>query len=179
METLSAVLVVDDDRDVHQAAALALARYAARVEGALSPDAIPATLALHRYDCVLLDMNFAAGERSGGEGLSALGAIKAADPTLAVVFMTAFGGVSLAVEGLKRGAQDFLLKPWRNDALIAAVSEAAGRTRIRRQGATLDAVEHSAIAAALNAHAGNIAQAAATLGLSRQTLYRRMAKHGL
>jgi DNA-binding NtrC family response regulator len=124
-------------------------------------------------------MNFSRGNRSGEEGLSAFNTIRAADPTLSVVFMTAFGGVALAVESLKRGAQDFLLKPWRNDALLTAVTEATNRTRTIRQCSTLESMEISTITAALEAHGGNIAQAAATLGLSRQTLYRRMAKHGL
>ncbi|MFN3388571.1 MAG: response regulator transcription factor [Allosphingosinicella sp.] len=179
MERLHAVLVVDDKAEVHQAVALALEPWVERVESAASPDAVPALMAGLRFDCVLLDMNFAAGERSGREGMNALEAIKAADPALAVIFMTAYGAVSLAVESLKRGADDFLLKPWRNDALVAAVREAAERTRAARAGTSLDELERSAIAGALGRHGGNIAQAAAALGLSRPALYRRMAKHGL
>ena len=93
--------------------------------------------------------------------------------------MTAYGAISLAVEGLKQGADDFLLKPWRNKLLLEAVRRAAEHTRSARQPATLDAVERTAIARALEHHEGNIAQAATTLGLSRPALYRRMAKHGL
>jgi DNA-binding NtrC family response regulator len=179
MERLNAVLVIDDKPEVHQAVALALEPWVARVESASSPEAVPALLAATRFDCVLLDMNFAAGERSGREGMNALDSIKAVDPALAVVFMTAYGAVSLAVESLKRGADDFLLKPWRNEALMAAVREAAARTRAARQGSSLDALERSAIAGALGRHGGNIAQAAAALGLSRPAFYRRKAKHGL
>jgi DNA-binding NtrC family response regulator len=131
------------------------------------------------FDCVLLDMNFAAGERSGREGMSALKAVKAADPTVAVIFMTAYGAVSLAVESLKKGADDFLLKPWRNEALVAAVRAGAARTRTEREGTRLDTLERAAIVRALGRHDGNIAQAAASLGVSRPALYRRMAKHGL
>jgi DNA-binding NtrC family response regulator len=85
------------------------------------------------------------------------------------------------VEALKRGAADFILKPWRNDKLIAAVSAAANITRSRREKETqhLDAVERSAIERALARHEGNISLAASELGLSRPALYRRMAKHGL
>lgn len=179
MERLDAIIVIDDKPDVHQAVALALEPWVGRVESAASPEALPALMAAARYDCALLDMNFAAGERSGRDGLEALDLIKAADPTLAVVLMTAYGAVSLAVESLKRGASDFLLKPWRNEALVAAVREAARRTRAARSGASLDSLERSAIAGALDRHDGNIAQAAAALGLSRPALYRRMAKHGL
>jgi DNA-binding NtrC family response regulator len=93
--------------------------------------------------------------------------------------MTSYGAVSLAVESLKRGAHDFLLKPWRNEALVAAVQSAAAATWSERSGEKLDTLERSAIEKALARHDGNIAQAATALGLSRQGLYRRMAKHGL
>ena len=179
MKRLNAILVIDDKREVHQAVALALEPWVERVESAESPEAVPALMASTRFDCALLDMNFAAGERSGREGMTALDSIKAADPALAVILMTAYGAVSLAVESLKRGADDFLLKPWRNEALVAAVREAAGRTEEARAGASLDSLERSAIAGALDRHDGNIAQTAAALGLSRPALYRRMAKHGL
>ena len=179
MERLKAILVIDDKPEVHQAVALALDPWVERVESAVSPEAVPALIAAARYDCALLDMNFAAGERSGREGMAALDMIKAADPTLAVILMTAYGAVSLAVESLKRGADDFLLKPWRNEALVAAVQEAARRTGTARAGTSLDALERSAIAGALGRHRGNVARAAAALGLSRPALYRRMAKHGL
>jgi DNA-binding NtrC family response regulator len=136
-------------------------------------------MAAASYDCVLLDMNYEAGKRGGAEGMAVLASIKSADPTLAVVLMTAYGAISLAVAGLKQGADDFLLKPWRNKALVEAVRRAAERTRSAREPATLDVVERTAIARALEHHGGNIAQAATALGLSRPTLYRRMAKHGL
>lgn len=179
MEQLNAVLVIDDDPDVLEAAELALMPYASRVETILSPDGIAELLASAKFDCVLLDMNFGAGKRGGGDGMAMLAAIKAADPTLAVVLMTAYGAISLAVESLKQGADDFLLKPWRNKALVEAIGRAAARTRSARELATLDDVERSAITRALDRHEGNIAQAAIALGLSRPALYRRMAKHGL
>lgn len=175
----AAILVIDDKPDVHQAVRLALQPHVGRVESAASPGALAEAMAAGPYDCVLLDMNFAAGERSGRQGMDALDAIKAADPAVSVVFMTAYGAVSLAVEALKSGAHDFLLKPWRNDALVAAVRSAAERTRAERSGTSLDSLERAAIERALERHGGNIARAAATLGLSRPALYRRMARHGL
>lgn len=174
-----AILIVDDDADVRLAARLALAPHAAHLETAADPGAMRAQLTPGRFDCVLLDMNFALGERDGRAGIGALEAVRNADPALATVLMTSYGAVALAVESLKRGAHDFLLKPWRNDALLAAVRAAARATRAARAGEPLDAMERSAIEKALTRHAGNIAQAAATLGLSRPALYRRMAKHGL
>jgi DNA-binding NtrC family response regulator len=173
------ILIVEDDADVRLAAKLALAPLAARVDAVAEPQAMAALLAPGIFDCVLLDMNFALGEHSGRAGIGALEAVHEADPALAVVLMTSYGAVSLAVESLKRGAHDFLLKPWRNENLIAAVNAAAQATRAERAGDTLDTVERAAIEKALVRHTGNIAQAAAALGLSRPALYRRMAKHGL
>lgn len=173
------VLILDDDADVLHAAELTLSGIAAEVVTGRSPDDIPPGLAAQTFDCALLDMNFAAGARSGREGFAALAAIKAADPTLAVVLMTAYGAVTLAVESLKSGADDFILKPWRNDLLIKAVTAAAAATAKARRLEPLDAVERSAIEAALQRHGGNIAQAASALGLSRPALYRKMDKHGL
>jgi DNA-binding NtrC family response regulator len=157
----SIILIVEDDPDVLRAARIALAPEVERVETISTVDGLDRILASERFDVVLLDMNFVSGERSGGAGLNALALIRAFDPCLAVVLMTAYGGVALAVEALKRGAADI--------------------TRSRREKETpqLDAVERSTIERALARHDGNISLAAAELGLSRPALYRRMAKHGL
>ena len=175
------ILIAEDDADVLRAARIALAPHAARVETTSTVGELDQILASGPFDVVLLDMNFVSGERSGGDGLNALARTLAFDPSLAVVLMTAYGGVALAVEALKRGAADFILKPWRNDKLIAAVAAAANITRLRREKERqhLDAVERSAIERALARHEGNISLAASELGLSRPALYRRMAKHGL
>jgi DNA-binding NtrC family response regulator len=174
------LLIADDDGDVRRAARLALAAVAETREAASLED-LDAHLAAGTCDAVLLDMNFALGERSGNDGLQGLARVKQYDPTLSVVLMTAFGALSLAVESLKRGGADFLLKPWRNEALVAAVQAAAARTSEFRAGEMrpLDDIERNAIARALQRHAGNIAQAAAALGVSRPALYRRMSKYGL
>lgn len=179
MDALCAVLIVDDDADVRHAARMALTPHVQIVETAASPQEMTEQAPLDRFDCVLLDMNFAAGDRSGRAGIDGLTQIKEADPALAVVLMTGYGGITLAVESLKRGAHDFLLKPWRNDALVAAVRDAGAHTRMARKGAPLDTVERATIKNALDRHGGNIAQAAHMLGLSRPALYRRKAKYGL
>ena len=170
------VLVIEDDADVQRAARIALSEHFARIETRSSAAGVEDLLATAAFDVVLLDMNFVVGERSGNAGLDALARILAADRTLAVVLMTAYGGVSLAVDALKRGAADFVLKPWRNDKLVAAVNAAAAATRARRAAETLDL---DVIERALAQHDGNISLAAAALGLSRPALYRRMTKHGL
>ena len=182
MSGLGQVLVLDDDPDVLKAAGLALARAAERVELITSPEAALPALHGARFDAVLLDMNFAPGEHSGSAGLDVLSRIQAEDPALSVVLMTVYGGVSLAVEALKRGAADFVLKPWRNDRLLDTLTAAAALTRARRAAASdlnLDVIERHAIQRALVRYEGNISQAAAALGLTRPALYRRMSKHDL
>ncbi len=176
-----AALIVEDDPDVRRSARVALAPEIARVVEVASEAELEGALAQDSFDVVLLDMNFVAGERSGAAGLDALARIRTVDPTLAVVLMTAYGGVELAVESLKRGATDFVLKPWRNDKLVAAVRSAAAVTRERRAAETLQlgTLERSAIERALARCHGNISAAAVALGLSRAALYRRIAKHGL
>jgi DNA-binding NtrC family response regulator len=175
------LLIVEDDADVRRAARIVLAPSFARIEMAGDAGALEEQLLACLFDAVLLDMNFVAGERSGNAGLDALGRIRAADPDLAVVLMTAYGGVTLAVEALKRGAADFVLKPWHNDKLAAAVAAAALATRTRRDAdrLNLDALERHAIERALAQHRGNISLAAGALGLSRPALYRRLTKYGI
>jgi DNA-binding NtrC family response regulator len=181
MDKISAILIADDDADIVRAAKFALAPKCERIETAASLEALTAQLEELSFEAVLLDMNFALGDRSGRDGLDGLARILASDATLSVVLMTSYGAVSLAVEALKRGAADFILKPWRNENLVAAINQAAVRTRnLRAQEALgLDDVERVTIEKALARHDGNIAQAAIALGLSRQGLYRRMSKHGL
>jgi ActR/RegA family two-component response regulator len=95
--------------------------------------------------------------------------------------MTAYGGVSLAVDALKRGAADFVLKPWHNDKLLAAVLAVAETTRAQRAAETMDlnVLERNTIQRALTQFGGNISNAATALGLSRAALYRRMSKYEL
>jgi DNA-binding NtrC family response regulator len=172
-------LVVDDDPDVLKAAEAALARTGATVALAAAPEGLEAQAA--RLDAVLLDMNFAAGARSGAEGFDALARLHAADPSLSVVLMTTYGGVALAVQAMKRGAVDFVLKPWRNEALGEAMLNAGRLTAERRRGAALnlDELERRTVLRALAVHDGNVSRAAAALGLTRPALYRRMERHGL
>jgi DNA-binding NtrC family response regulator len=181
MDEAAAILIVEDDMDVLRAARLALAPHVEHVETASSLDTLEQLLASAAFEAVLLDMNFVAGARSGSDGINALARVQAFDPTLAVVLMTAYGGVVLAVEALKRGAVDFVLKPWRNDKLIVSMTSAVEITRTRRKAETLqlDALERDAIERALARHRGNISQAASALGLSRPALYRRMVKYGI
>jgi DNA-binding NtrC family response regulator len=179
VERALSLLVVDDDPDVLKAAGLALGVSGARVALATSPEGLEQQASA--LDAILLDMNFAAGARSGTEGLDALARLQGVEPALSVVLMTTYGGVALAVQALKRGAVDFILKPWRNEALVEAMANAARMTAERRAGAelNLDELERRAILRALAIHEGNVSRAAAALGLTRPALYRRMERHGL
>jgi DNA-binding NtrC family response regulator len=125
------LLIVDDNSDVLTAARLALAPHFEKVVTLQNPDHLVRTLDGFVPDAILLDMNFAPGERTGREGLDWLGRLRVAVPTASVVLMTAFGGVSLAVEALKNGAVDFVLKPWQNDKLVATLSAAVALSKAR------------------------------------------------
>src|ERR1700722_18542983 len=182
MSGRATILIAEDDADVLRAARIALAPHAERMETISTVDGLSQILASGPFDVVLLDMNFVSGERSGGDGLNALARTLAFDPCLAVVLMTTYGGVALAVQALKRGAADFVLKPWRNDALVQVLSVAMTLTAERRasgKALNLDELEKRAIARALKLYDGNVSHAAVALGLTRPALYRRMERHGL
>ena len=125
-------IVVDDDPDVALAARLALRDVFAEVITLVSPDALPALLAERAPDAILLDLNYARGATDGQEGFAALSRIVAADPDVAVVIITAHGAIAIAVDAIKRGAADFVSKPWANERLAATVRSAAALTGSRR-----------------------------------------------
>lgn len=118
------VLVIDDDRDILQAARLLLKQHVAQVDTQEDPSALPALLKQTSYDVILLDMNFARGNSSGLEGLHWLEQIIKIDPSISVILITAFGDVETAVHAIKEGATDFILKPWQNERLVTTVQNA-------------------------------------------------------
>jgi two-component system, NtrC family, response regulator HydG len=119
------VLIVDDDRQILKAAQLVLRRHFSDIQTLDQPAQLERWLAQREVDVVLLDMNFAAGARSGEEGLHWLGVARQLAPTAKVILMTAFGGVDVAVNAMRQGASDFLIKPWDNARLVATVTTAA------------------------------------------------------
>jgi two-component system, response regulator RegA len=176
------ILVVDDDTDVLRAARLALSLRYETIDDLNGIDTIEQHVAGTNYDAVLLDMNFAAQRKDGSQGMNALSKILATDPDVSVILMTAFGSVNVAVEALKRGAVDFILKPWANDKFMASVAAAVDSTRKNREaarGLDIESLEKNAIEAALARAKGNLSAAATALGLSRPALYRRLSKYGL
>ncbi|HVH37262.1 MAG TPA: sigma-54 dependent transcriptional regulator [Sphingomicrobium sp.] len=118
-------IVVDDDPDIALAARLALRGIFDRIETLPSPASLMPMLESDPPDVILLDLNFERAATDGREGLSALDRIVAADPDAAVVIITAHSAVSVAVEAIKRGASDFVAKPWGNERLISTVRSAA------------------------------------------------------
>ncbi len=120
----SKILIVDDNPGVLSAGRLLLKRHFAEVETSREPDEIPRLLGEKKFDIVLLDMNFYRPKNTGQEGLFWLEKIRNIDPAAAVVLMTAFGDVDLAVRAIKNGATDFVLKPWENDRLLATLQAA-------------------------------------------------------
>jgi len=122
--TSKTVLIVDDDPTVVASLALLLERRGYRTERAGTPDgALERVRALPDLTLVLQDMNFSR-ETTGREGLELLEEIRRLRPELPVILITAWGSISLAVEGMKAGAADFVTKPWSNDHLLAAVETA-------------------------------------------------------
>jgi DNA-binding NtrC family response regulator len=119
------VLIVDDDEDILLAAKMLLKRYASAVTIEKNPKKIPFWLNNETFDVILLDMNFSEDTTSGKEGIQWLQEIMQRDPNAVVIMITAFGDVETAVETLKLGATDFVLKPWQNEKLIATISAAA------------------------------------------------------
>ncbi|MBW8898876.1 MAG: sigma-54-dependent Fis family transcriptional regulator, partial [Massilia sp.] len=123
----ASILILDDDVDVACAAQLLLRRRHGRVATLNDPARLPALLAEGVPDVVLLDFNFTPGRVDGAEGLAMLDLLRAQARPPAVIALTAYADVPLAVEALKRGASDFITKPWDNARLIAAVDSALAR----------------------------------------------------
>ena len=118
------ILIVDDNQDILQAAHLLLKPYIATIVTEQNPNMIPVHMHQHKFDAILLDMNFARDVSSGQEGFDWLNRILELDQSSTVIMMTAFGDVNMAVQAIKMGATDFVLKPWQNEKLLATVNAA-------------------------------------------------------
>ena len=131
------VLIVDDDEDVLFAAEMLLGEHVSQVQTETRPQRLPELLASERFDLVLLDMNFTQDLTSGQEGLLWLDRILDLDGTMSVVMITAYGDIELAVQAIKKGACDFIVKPWQNEKLLATAFAALSLCRSRREAKTL------------------------------------------
>ena len=122
------ILVVDDNSGIRAALKVLLPLHFSQVELIPSPKELVTKLADFRPDVVLLDMNFHTDINTGNEGLFWLSEIKKRSPETEVVLFTAYADIQLAVEGMKRGAFDFIVKPWDNDKLVETLKAAYDRT---------------------------------------------------
>ena len=139
MKSAARVLVADDQKDVLEALRLLLKSEGIGVETASSPAGALAALEARDFDAVLIDLNYARDTTSGAEGLDLLARIRDLDPHLPVLVMTAWGTVDLAVEAMRRGARDFVQKPWDNARLLATLRTQIALGRALRQGERLEA----------------------------------------
>ena len=122
MKSKAKILVVDDNKGIRAALEMLLPRFFAQVEMLSSPKSLQSTIRELQPDVVLLDMNFQTAINTGNEGLYWLSEIKHFAPNIEVVLFTAYGDIQLAVEGMKRGAFDFIVKPWDNNKLVETLT---------------------------------------------------------
>jgi len=132
-KTNASILIIDDQEDILFASKLYLKKYFETIYTLNNPKNIVDLLAKNSIDVVLLDMNYRIGFEDGKEGLYLLKEIKTLSPKTVVILMTAFGKVETAVEGLKNGAFDYILKPWENKKLLETVKQAADKSRKERR----------------------------------------------
>jgi DNA-binding NtrC family response regulator len=178
------VLFLDDDPDILASAELILTRAGFDFAGMETTAAGRDRLAAGGVDVLLLDLNFRRGDTSGEAGLVFLEDALATQPDLPVVVVTGHSGMAIAIQAMRLGARDFVVKPWNNDRFLASVRAAIETPRrtpsnLPPPDLNLERSERALIQAALTRRQFNISQAAKDLGLTRAALYRRMEKHGL
>ncbi len=192
------ILVIDDNTAVLSTLKIVLKSVFKTVVAVSDPQLIPALISAADVDAVLLDMNFGSDKLDGQDGLFWLDRIMSRsglDNPPAVVMITAFGDVGLAVTSLKKGALDFIQKPWDNNDLIRKLQEAIAKrdalyaerqknpaeveTEQQEVPSSLDEMEKFTIQRVLESSGRNLTTAAEKLGISRQTLYNKMKHHGI
>lgn len=132
-KTDAAILIVEDDQAVRTAAQVFLKQLFTVVISTGNPDTIPSLMNEVQFQVILLDMNFSPGKNDGAEGMACLKRILDIDPQAVVVFITAYGGVDLAVSAMRSGAFDFIVKPWENDKLLGVIQTALKMNETRQK----------------------------------------------
>ena len=188
------ILVIDDNTAVLSTLRLVLKSVFRTVVAVSDPQLIPALISAGDLDAVLLDMNFGSDKLDGQDGLFWLDRImnrSGLENPPAVVMITAFGDVGLAVTSLKKGALDFIQKPWDNNDLIRKLQEAIIKRDERNAKPqpeeeereelplNLEEIERQTIIRVLDTCGHNLTTAAEKLGISRQTLYNKIKHHGI
>ena len=126
------VLIIDDDVDVLHSARMFLKQHFTQVDTQEDPTQINSLISRNHYEVVMLDMNFRRGEHDGREGLYWLERVREIDPSTAVILITAYGDIELAVEAMRLGAANFVLKPWKNQKLLESIELALSRQESRK-----------------------------------------------
>lgn len=192
------ILIIDDNQSVLRTLKLVLNGHFKTVVTVPDPQLIPALLQASDVDVVLLDMNFDARKLDGEEGLFWLNRINEIPNAPAVVLITAFGDIDLAVRSVQQGAEDFITKPWDNQTLIHKLEMAIEKHRAKQQTAklaaqaaelhnqieadqqlSLEELEKKHIIEVVDQENGNLVNAAERLDISRQTLYNKLKKYGI
>ncbi|MBI1983881.1 MAG: sigma-54-dependent Fis family transcriptional regulator, partial [Acidobacteria bacterium] len=137
--TAARVLIADDQPDVLESLRLVLKAEGFQTESASSPAGVLHAVEGKDFDVALIDLNYARDTTSGQEGLDLLTRLQALDGTLPVVVMTAWGSIELAVEVIRRGARDFVQKPWENARLLSILRTQIELSQALRKGLRLEA----------------------------------------
>jgi DNA-binding NtrC family response regulator len=138
-KVLPRILIADDQEDVLAALRLLLKAEGFQIEAVTSPPAVLAALEQKEFDVLLMDLNYTRDTTSGQEGFELLTKVQSLDPMLPCVVMTAWGSVDVAVEAMRRGAKDFIQKPWDNARLLAIIKTQTELAAALRRGARLEA----------------------------------------
>ena len=189
------LLIIDDNAAVRATLRLLLSDEFEEVTTIENPSMISTLSRPGSYDAVLLDMNFDCGALDCSDGLFWLEHLKSLPNPPAIVVITAFGDVDIAVKAMKLGAEDFITKPWDNDQLIEKLKKAISKNRQFRQdrdaarraseleeaenerlNLTLDEVKIRHVRSVIDSCGGNLSAAAQQLGVNRQTLYNLLKK---
>jgi DNA-binding NtrC family response regulator len=146
------ILIVDDDEFVILSIKLLLEPHFESVLTSNNPERIPSLINRSEIDVVLLDMNFRQGDTTGNQGMFWLKNILGASPETQVILMTAFADISVAVEAIRLGALDFIVKPWENEKLIATVKAANTVSQEKKKVRTLKSQQRSLVSAINHQH---------------------------
>src|SRR6202047_4492320 len=136
---MSRILIADDQRDVLEALRILLKSEGHQTDAVTSLAGIFNSLDKRDYSLLMMDLNYTRDTTSGQEGLEVIPKIQAIDSTLPIVVMTAWATIDLAVEAMKRGARDFVPKPWDNERLLAIVRTQVELADALRKGRKLEA----------------------------------------
>lgn len=126
------ILIVDDDPHIIFSLQTLLERFFTQIFTEKTPERVPSLIMDNDIDVIILDMNYAHGETSGKEGLQWIKKILEIDSNISIVPITAYGGVNMAVDALKSGAVDFIVKPWQNEKIISTINAAYNYTKSKR-----------------------------------------------